>query len=31
MSLYSGLLRYGARVGAYLLLLPVPYPPFSLN
>ena len=31
MSLYSGLLRYGARVGAYLLLLPIPYPPFSLS
>ena len=31
MSFYSGLLRYGARVGAYLLLLPVPYPPFSLS
>jgi hypothetical protein len=31
MSLYSGLLRYMARVYAYLLLLPVPYPPFSLS
>jgi hypothetical protein len=31
MSLYSGLLRYSARVEAYLLLLPVPYPPFSLS
>ena len=31
MSFYSGLLRYMARVYAYLLLLPVPYPPFSLS
>jgi hypothetical protein len=31
MSLYSGLLRYMARVEAYILLLPVPYPPFSLS
>jgi hypothetical protein len=31
MSLYSGLLRYMARVQAYFLLLPVPYPPFSLS
>lgn len=30
-SFYTGLLRYGARVAAYLLLLPVPYPPFSLS
>jgi hypothetical protein len=31
MSLFSGLLRYSARVGAYALLLPIPYPPFSLS
>jgi Domain of unknown function (DUF4389) len=30
-SLYGGLLRYSARVQAYLLLLPVPYPPFSFS
>jgi hypothetical protein len=28
-TLYSGLLRYQVRVGAYIMLLPVPYPPFS--
>jgi hypothetical protein len=31
MTLYTGLLRYAARVEAYLLLLPIPYPPFSLS
>lgn len=31
MILYSSLLRYQVRVGAYILLLPVPYPPFSLS
>jgi Domain of unknown function (DUF4389) len=31
IALYGGLLRYAARVEAYLLLLPVPYPPFSLG
>jgi hypothetical protein len=31
ISLYGSLLRYAARVEAYLLLLPVPYPPFSLS
>ena len=31
MSLYSRILRYIARVYAYILLLPVPYPPFSLS
>jgi len=33
MSFYSGLLRYmgPAPICAYLLLLPVPYPPFSLS
>ena len=31
LTLYSGLLRYAARVEAYLLLLPIPYPPFSLS
>lgn len=30
-TLYSGLLRYQVRVGAYIMLLPVPYPPFSLK
>jgi hypothetical protein len=27
VSLYGGFLRYAVRVGAYALLLPVPYPP----
>jgi hypothetical protein len=31
VTLYGGLLRYLARVGAYLFLLPVPYPPFSFD
>jgi hypothetical protein len=31
VSLYGGFLRYTARVGAYALLLPVPYPPFSFR
>ncbi len=31
MSFYSGVLRYLARLYAYLFLLPVPYPPFSLS
>jgi hypothetical protein len=32
VSLYGGILRYSARVEAYLLLLPVPYPPlFSFS
>jgi hypothetical protein len=31
MILYSSLLRYQVRVGAYILMLPVPYPPFSLS
>jgi Domain of unknown function (DUF4389) len=31
VTLYSGLLRYQVRVGAYIMLLPVPYPPFSLK
>ena len=30
-NFYTGYLRYYARVGAYALLLPVPYPPFSLS
>jgi hypothetical protein len=30
-SFYTGYLRYYVRVGAYALLLPVPYPPFSLS
>ncbi len=30
-SFYAGFLRYAARVLAYLLLLPIPYPPFSLS
>ena len=30
-SFYAGLFRYGARVAAYLFLLPVPYPPFSFS
>jgi hypothetical protein len=30
-SFYATLLQYGSRVGAYLLLLPVPYPPFSFS
>jgi len=32
VSLYGGILRYSARVQAYILLLPVPYPPlFSFS
>ncbi len=31
VTLYGGLLRYAARVYAYLFLLPVPYPPFSFR
>jgi hypothetical protein len=31
VSLYGGILRYAVRVEAYLLLLPVPYPPFSFH
>ncbi len=31
VSLYGGLLRYQTRIGAYLYLLPVPYPPFSFR
>jgi hypothetical protein len=31
VSLYGGILRYAVRVQAYLLLLPVPYPPFSFH
>ena len=31
VSYYGGLLRYMARVEAYLLLLPIPYPPFSFS
>ena len=30
-SLYGGMFRYGIRVGAYMLMLPVPYPPFSFS
>jgi hypothetical protein len=30
-SFYAGVLRYQARVGAYAMLLPVPYPPFSFS
>jgi len=30
-SFYTGVFRYGARVAAYLFLLPVPYPPFSFS
>ena len=30
-SYYRSMFRYGSRVFAYLLLLPVPYPPFSLS
>ena len=30
-SLYGGFMRYAVRVGAYVLLLPVPYPPFSFS
>jgi len=28
VSLFGNVIRYGARVEAYLLFLPVPYPPF---
>ena len=28
---YTSLFRYGARVAAYMFLLPVPYPPFSMS
>ncbi len=31
VSLYGGFFRYAVRVQAYLLLLPVPYPPFSFS
>ena len=31
VSLYGGILRYAVRVEAYLLLLPVPSPPFSFH
>ena len=31
VSLYGAILRYAARVEAYLLLLPVPYPPFAFH
>jgi hypothetical protein len=30
-SFYAALFRYGSRVTAYLLLLPIPYPPFSFS
>jgi len=30
-NFYTSLLRYGARVAAYMFLLPVPYPPFSMS
>jgi hypothetical protein len=30
-SFYTSFFRYGARIAAYMLLLPVPYPPFSLS
>jgi hypothetical protein len=30
-SFYTGYMRYSARIAAYILLLPVPYPPFSLS
>jgi hypothetical protein len=30
-SFFGGALRYSIRVSAYLLLLPVPYPPFSFD
>jgi hypothetical protein len=30
-SFYRGLFLYGSRVQAYILLLPVPYPPFSFS
>jgi hypothetical protein len=29
-TLYGGLLRWQTRVTAYLLMMPVPYPPFTL-
>jgi len=28
---YESVMRYGVRVAAYVLLLPVPYPPFSMS
>ncbi len=31
MSYFTGVLRYAARVQAYVLLLPIPYPPFSFS
>ncbi len=31
MTLYGGLLRWQTRVQAYLLMMPVPYPPFRLT
>ncbi len=31
ISLFGGVLRYLARVQCYLMLLPVPYPPFSFS
>lgn len=31
MTLFEGTFRYTARVTAYVLMLPVPYPPFSLD
>ena len=30
-NFYTSLFRYGARVAAYMFLLPVPYPPFSMS
>ena len=30
-SFYESVMRYGVRVAAYVLLLPVPYPPFALS
>lgn len=31
VSLYGGFMRYAIRLQAYLLFLPVPYPPFSFS
>lgn len=31
VSLYGGVMRFGVRVAAYMLFLPVPYPPFSFS
>ncbi|MGZ6267545.1 MAG: DUF4389 domain-containing protein [Candidatus Limnocylindrales bacterium] len=31
MSYFTGVLRYTARVQAYVYLLPIPYPPFSFS